>query len=468
MILISEVATQTRGPFLALMVALVLYLVAERVIARSTAASGAKRETSAPNSSAAGLVVLAGIVAGVLVAAVFAQRMEAAVRRDFLARFGSIASLTSLGGRLPLWASALKIAARHPFFGVGPDSFRLGWYGVRDIPHLAQGAGLVITDPHSVPLLILATMGAAGLLAAAYFALDALIGAVRVLRGAATSRGVSAEYLAWFVGAVALLLTFLASLLTSVLLLMLFLALGVLIAPRLTSVSLAEMPRAAVVALRATAIAIAVALLAFALVATPAQMLAAEAKRAGDADDAASVAARAASIAPWDTAIRLLKYETQVQAALSHVFTNQTDAAAVVKTAEDALARARRTEPHEYMYPYRSAVLLIGSGQQLGDTYTQPGIDAGLAGLKIYPYSLELRTGIATGYLQLAEPAKAKAILADVWDADPAYIQSGIVYVGALVALGENAEARSAVNVLRARFPGDSRVSNLAETVPAE
>ncbi len=456
-ILMSCVASQTRGPLVGLIAGAVAYVLGSRVAARKAEGSrrGRKKKTQAPSRSVI-YVLIGAVLGGVVTAAALAGSGGDlyGAWHDFVVRFGSTESLLSLGGRLPLWSSAVKVAATHPLLGVGPDSFRLGWYPVRTIADLASGAGLVITDPHSVPLLLAATMGLIGLAAALY-----LVGATALsgYRSAmeAGGRGHASDYGAWLYAAVALIVTLLTSILASVLLLMLFLAFGVVLAPALQRV---EAPRWTAGMARTTIVGIsvlsAVALLAFALLGFAAQVIAVGA-RSGDADLARARIARAAAVAPWDSQVRMRKNETMVQAALEHVFTGQSDGPATVAAAAGTLAQAERSEPHEYLHPYRIALLLIGSGQRLGRDYSRLGIRAGLRGLRIYPNSIELRTGVASGYMQLDQPAKAEALLRDVWSADPRYLHSGITYAESLAAQKKNKAARAALSLLQDRFPGD-------------
>ena len=463
-LLMSCILAQTRGPVAGLLVGGVVYAVAERRASRRPDAKASPRKSAGRTQTSSRItvgVVVAAAAAGVLAAVAFGTAT------DFVARFGSIESIRSLGGRIPLWSSALKIATDHPLLGVGPDSFRLGWYPVREVSHLSGGAGLVITDPHSVPLWAAATTGIAGLLAAVYLLVATLATGFGTAAKARAGRGHGSDYDAWLCGTIALSVTLLASMITSVLAFMLFLALGVLVAPALHKTGSLRPGSWGRAVMRAASLLGAVALLAFAVLSSVAQVIAVGA-RTEDADLARARAGRAASLARWDTEIRSLQYETMVQSALDRVFTDQPDAADVVAQTERALTAAAQREPHEYLFPYRSALLLIGSGRKLGADYTEPGIEAGLRGLEIYPNSLELRTGVASGYLALDEPSKAEALLESVWDADPAYLAAGLTYAEALAIQGKDAKARATVSVLRERFPEDQAVLALERSISTD
>ena len=155
----SLVAAQTRAALVGLVLGAAVYFIVRRRIVRGLAAGGRTTRTGS-SSTTPGLVV--GVIAaiGVIVGVTLAT-MSGSLN-NLAGRFGSLAALTSLGGRLPLWRSAVEIATAHPILGIGPDSFRLGWYPTRQISHLIWGAGLIVTDPHSLPLEIAATMGILG------------------------------------------------------------------------------------------------------------------------------------------------------------------------------------------------------------------------------------------------------------------------------------------------------------------
>jgi predicted Zn-dependent protease len=307
-------------------------------------------------------------------------------------------------------------------------------------------------------------MGLAGLAAAGYLMVAALMSGYRTASTARASRSHASDYDGWLFGFVALSVTLLSSMLASVLLFMLFLGIGVLIAPALAKAESPPWNRAGFIAVSFVSIAVGVALAAFALLGAAAQ-LTAVGVRSGDADTGYGRATRAVALAPWDTQLRELKNEMMVQAALDHVFTGKSDAAATLASAEKSLEQAAAREPYEYLHPYRSAILLIGAGQKLGVEYTKRGIDAGLRGLRIYPNSLELRTGVASGYLQLSQPEKAEALLKDFWEADPNYSAIGVAYVRALIAQGKLDEAQSALTIMEIRFPQEQAIADLQSQV---
>jgi len=303
-------------------------------------------------------------------------------------------------------------------------------------------------------------MGVAGLVAALYLSISTLVAGYRTARGSGAARSGAADYRAWFAGTLALLVAMLVSLAASSTLFMLFIAFGVLLAPGLSPTTPAEKPPTGVTVVRIVSCVVAAGLLVFAALTVFIQITAATAD-SGDLDAALAQISRAAALAPWDSGIRDLRYQTTVQAALERAFGGAPDAAEAIDAAEQALARATAREPYEYLHHYRMALLLIAAGQKLGNQYTERGIEAGLRGLELYPSSVELRTGIASGYLQLNQPSKAEALVRDVWMLDPNYARAGITYVQALDALGKDAEAASVLSELKQRFPDDPAVDEL-------
>jgi hypothetical protein len=190
-------------------------------------------------------------------------------------------------------------------------------------------------------------------------------------------------------------------------------------------------------------------------------------ERAGDVQVASQRATRAVSLAPWDTGLRHLRDQMMVQAALELVFTDQPGAADTVTAVANELSLASTDNPDEYLHSYREALVLIGAGQRLGDQYTRRGIDAGLRALTVYPNSIEMRTGLGSGYLQVKEPTRAEELLRDVWDVDPRYLSSGRVYVEALIAQEKYDTARESLDTLQERFGGDPSLA-LLETALTE
>lgn len=458
-ILASFVAAQTRGALIGVALGLASYEYAERILARRVGQAGHKRQGTTRPARQTWLLLASGVGLGVVLAvALSGGNQWAATYADFSKRFLNVEAYTSLGGRIPLWVAAVRIMAAHPLLGVGPDSFRLGWYPVRELSTVSS-AGLVITDPHSLPLLIGSTMGVAGLLAALYLSASTLRTGLRTIQQPAVSRESGADYRAWLAATLALLITMLASLSSISIMFALFVGFGVLIAPSLSQIAPVK-KTSIMTALRITCSLLAFALVAFSLLTATAQLTAARVELKDDRA-AAAQADRAFSLSPWDSGIRNLRHQTMVQAALQKVFTDAPDAVASVTAAEQDLARAEQREPHEYLHPYRSALLLIGAGQKLGAPFTLRGIQAGKRGLSLYPNSIELRTGVASGLLSVGRFIEARTLLDGYWDRDPQYLSAGLTYGRALADVGSTREARRVASVLKRRFPDDASVNEL-------
>lgn len=447
-ILASLVLSQTRGPLVGLLAGGVV-LAALR-FASAKRREGAKR----PARPAASRPLLIGVTAGA-VAIGLAAAAASAQFAQLWSRLANPAELASLGGRLPLWRSALEIAAKHPVLGVGPDTFRLAWYPTRTIANLKDGAGLVITDPHNVVLHLAATIGVLGLIAFGVLVIVPLVQGYR-----SDARKLLGEYDTWMAATLGLLVTMLSSMFAIVLVFMLFVALGVLIAPSLHRPAGRGAGRGT--GLVIVSLAIATALVAFSG-ATAAAGFVATGTATDDTRRAASRAEQAVAIAPWDTQLRVLRGETVANAALDAIFTGKPDALDLVSAADDVLGRMQAAEPQEYIHYYRRSILLIGAGPVLGADYTSRGTKVALDALSIYPNGLELRTGLATGLLQLDDADAAQAVLDDVWDASPTYPEAGRVYVRALLAQGLKPRAIAALDVLDTRFPGDEALATLRQ-----
>lgn len=457
LILTSLVLAFTRGPLVGLAVGVIAYVLGSvrpdfgartQAPARKTARAAAQRRSRVPGPAL-------GIIVGVVLVSLLLSFIVGA-GADIAGRLVDPQAIASLGDRGPLWTSALEIVREHPVLGVGPDSFRLAWYPTRTIEQLAGGAALMITDPHNVVLYLAATMGLVGLAAGLWLVLSTLLAGWRN-----PARERVADYDGWLFGTLALAVTLLSSMTAIVLVFMLCLGLGVLLSPTLRPGRTRK--HGAGLPITLASIAVSLALIVFAGLTLAAQLTAVGVYSADEAE-AAVRAARAANIAPWDTRLRDLQNQTMAQAALGRVFASDPDAEAIVSAAQADLIADQLAEPREFLHFYRSTVLLIGAGQHLGDRYVETGIEVGLGGLELYPNSLELRTGLAAGFMQLETPARAEAVLKDVWDADPAYLPAGTTYAEALVALGRSAEAEDVLALLRERFPDSEALPDLDET----
>jgi O-antigen ligase len=83
--------------------------------------------------------------------------------------------------RLDMWASALKMAARRPLFGVGPGSFGLEYLRYRDTSQFSE----VFSQAHNVYLHTLATLGVVGTLVSGWLVYKLVVTAWRLWRAEA-------------------------------------------------------------------------------------------------------------------------------------------------------------------------------------------------------------------------------------------------------------------------------------------
>jgi O-antigen ligase len=121
------------------------------------------------------------------------------------ARVASLAS-PSLESRVPLWAAALRMAADHPWTGVGPDCFALAFGRYRTPAYVAREGDLTPTRAHAELLHVAATQGGLGLAAV----LLGCVGALRNLR-LALARGAGPREQALTAGVAASLAAFAVS-----------------------------------------------------------------------------------------------------------------------------------------------------------------------------------------------------------------------------------------------------------------
>ena len=129
-VVMSLVIAQTRGPILGLVAGGLVYAILARIRTKKASASKRKPTSGASMSPWAIAALLAAAVgAGLLLLAVLDPT---GAWRDFVVRFTSPQSLLALGGRLPLWSSALQILSAIRSSASGP--IRSAWAGIPSGP----------------------------------------------------------------------------------------------------------------------------------------------------------------------------------------------------------------------------------------------------------------------------------------------------------------------------------------------
>lgn len=61
--------------------------------------------------------------------------------------------------RITMLSEAADVVVKHPLLGAGPAHFRQAWYASRTAQTIASGGDISISDPHSFPMMIMASLG---------------------------------------------------------------------------------------------------------------------------------------------------------------------------------------------------------------------------------------------------------------------------------------------------------------------
>jgi O-antigen ligase len=354
------------------------------------------------------------------------------------------------GGRIVPWKEALAVIGQHPLFGVGPDSFRLGWFPIRTLASLSTGASGVAEDPHNTILLLAATVGVPAMLVAAATPLAGLISGARDAfpRGAQSDRLI---YSSWWAALLAVCVALMFSLNTIVIMALVALAIAVVAAPASRALKTANWIQWTLAGL---AVALAVPLIAF-----PAMSLGSDYQMAqAMTGDTALSSQRAIDIAPWNYAARNQHAFALSAAAINALKNKSSDAQALFETADAASAQLIAWNPYEHDSYLLRASLLTDAGAYLGQSTLNSAIDAADKGLTVQPNSLPLRMVKVDALSQLGRWQEVVDTLTGIWDADPAYALPGTAYAEALVRIGRTTEAGAVIKELRSRFSADPAV----------
>lgn len=390
-LLLALVLTLTRGAWLGAGVgALAVFVLA-------------LRRSSAPRRLA---IVAAAAVLAVLVFA-FVSEGPNLVRRVAEVLEGG---RHGFGGRSVIWREALAVIRAHPASGVGPAVFRLGWYSVRAASDLFIGANAVATDAHSYPLMLGATAGVPALVAGAAFWIGALLRSAGLVF--TRESGVSAEYAGWFAGALGLTAALPLAMMTTPLLMLVFVTPGVLLVPLARPAELTCTSRwmAGTVAVALGLGCIGGGLLQAASHTNGLRALA----------QSPTALARVAERPPWSGRLGVVAARLEGERALASL-----QASDGVRAAEmlDAIWRpVAERHPADYDVHLWWAIQLFIAGDTLDDpALLERGLTVSDKALRLYPNSLELRTNRARALLDLGRAHDADKELGALADADPSY-----------------------------------------------
>ncbi len=363
------------------------------------------------------------------------------------------------GGRFILWDEAVRIVTAHPLLGVGPDSYRYGWYPIRSLDSVAlQGSAMLTNDPHNFVLLLAATLGIPAALVAI-----ALLGVVLVRSApAAFAKPMSSDRLiisGWWAAlagfAIALFFTFNTIPAT----LVLWLGLGTLTAARAKTVAVS---RTTVLAFAAVTFVFSAAVAIVAPLSLASDFTTAQAK----AQSSLALANQAVGLAPWNFDARVEQAYLSGLPAVLALQNGGTVSPALLKQADRATAELIAFNPHSTTGHSLRTTLFLELGSKLGTSTLEAAVAAADAGLKIEPTSTELAIKKARALLALDRPGDATRTLALLWDADPTDSAAGVVYVESLLADGQPGQAARAIKALAASFPDDPEVARVKALLP--
>lgn len=437
LMLLCMLATGTRGAWIGAVVGLAALGVASVRIAGKVTKS---------------LYVPAGIAAGVPLVWALANA------KDLMVRFADMTQASELGGgRIVVWLDSLKLIAARPLFGTGPDTYRLGWHGVRSLAWVrATGAGFAVDDPHNLILLFGATLGIPATIAA----VGLVVGAVVTSRGFALERDEGAGrrvFAGWWAALIGVAATLLFTVNTVVMVAIVFSCVGIVITVRSAP---AEPSAALRRALAAAAVVLGIASIGVGTASLAADALLVKAQRS---PDRLAIAEQAAAIAPWNGDARYLAVVTRAVAAEAALGAGQQGAAEQARAADAAFEQLVAFNPREPQYQVARANFLGNSAQYLGPDALSRAVVAGKAALALSPLNPKAAYITALAQLRSGDGPGAVATLEPVWQADPTYIDPGVIYVQALDAVGNRAGALGVLATLQQRFPGDPRLARLED-----
>jgi len=433
--------TLTRGAWVGAIVGIVVFAIAFR---RSSASLSVRAKQ-------AGL----GAIGAVAVTALL-------VAPQFLSRFTELAAGKSAGsGRLVYWAEALKIIAKYPLLGTGPDGYVYGWWGTHSLDSVAlAGANGAVGDPHNALLYLAATLGVPALVAAC--------GLIYVVMRSGFSAAFAVDakverlvFSGWWAATAAFCVALFFSVSTIVALMMLALCLAVLAA---AGARPTEVARGWVYSVAAICTVLAVG-----AVVVVTMYVASDRSLAKELDGNREVNAReAVARAPWNYQARYhLAYELYSQAALSRP-ADGPQVKPLFERADQAVRELIAFNEHED----DSYVLLLKlhteAGSTIGPQAYQSAVEVADQALVLHPNGVELQVRKALALYLLERYQEMLGTLQPIWDADPAYSLPGTLYAEALIANGRAPEAADVLTQLEARFPADAEVARVRELLDAK
>lgn len=294
------------------------------------AASDARR-----NLRNTALAMLGMLAAGVLLAG------PAAVAARFTKLAGGLDAFSA--GRLTLWGETLRVVTAHPLLGTGADRLGVAAYPLQTNVAFEGTSRLVMQDPHSLPLYAAAIFGIPAALALIAALGLALYAGIAKLRAEVKVSPATIVYAGWVAALAGLVATILLSVTTVTLIFIMFLSVGVVIAPTLKPASGRLWPTWVVGVLAL-------------LIALTGLWGTVQANRAGNAlvsariTDSESNLKRAILLTPWDSRIRT-EYLSRKIGAMQPILTGEDATAAykVVDLLDSEIRLAQLDYPNELL-----------------------------------------------------------------------------------------------------------------------
>lgn len=358
-------------------------------------------------------------------------------------------------GRASIWQASLRIAAARPLTGTGPAAYELGWYQHAVNASSAGGAGAIADDPHSLPLMLLATTGVPGLLAwlvgvgwALAYALRTALALAR--RGSLT--GKAWLYLGWTSMSVGLHVALLLGAVSVPMLAYAYLGLAILLLP--TARPVADNVVWSRRVLPAAAILVTVAL----VIGTGANLMPEMTLARGARTGSTATTGAAAAAAPWNTDIQKAHYHLRTLEVERALTSGAQGAEQLQRLAAD-LELAGTRQPHELYYPSVRAQVLTRASELLGpEPYAAEAIAAADDALAIMPAHIPTRVNKALALSDLGEWDAMAETLEGYWEAETGSAYPGILYAQALALSDRLDEASTVFDTLEARFPADDTI----------
>ncbi|MBN1193301.1 MAG: O-antigen ligase family protein [Coriobacteriia bacterium] len=351
--------------------------------------------------------------------------------------------------RIPLWQTSVQVGLEHPLLGVGPDSFRFGFYEVRQADQEdALGVLAIADDAHNAPMMIAGTLGYPAAVLLGVFVGIVFWRSFKAICGqrSDTERMIYAAWYAAIVGYAVCLMVDPSAISSNILLM---LGVGVLVGARARPIGEAK---------RWLAVTAVGTLLLVGLVSTTtgAMTLVADFYHArtyyATGAEAIARAHKAVSFSPWTYEYRARHAELHGKLA---VWEGTPEAATSAIQAYEELVDFC---PAEYL-TYADYVEMLFSLSQMGDEGDVRAIEVARRGLEVHPAGVVLRAEGAHACSNLGRYEEAVEFVEDYWDLDSSVVQPGVEYARALIGVGRYGEAASVLDVLIENHPGDAKIA---------